>query len=145
MTRVGAAGGAQAAQVFQRRLAWAHGGFHVLSGVWPLVDMGSFERVSGPKVDRWLVRTVAGLLVVNGLTQIAATRDRDGLRSARRLGQGTAGVLGAVDLVYGIRGRISRVYLADAVIELAWIWAWTHAQATGEDSPGSATSTTDPA
>jgi hypothetical protein len=27
--------------------------------------MRSFEAVSGPKVDRWLVETVAGLMVVN--------------------------------------------------------------------------------
>ena len=30
----------------------------------------------------------------------------------------------AIDLVYGGNGRISRIYLADAVVELAWIAAW---------------------
>ena len=87
--------------------------------------MPSFERVFGPKTDRWLVRTVAGLLVTNGIAQLRAQRSAEGLAQARRLGLGTATTLAAVDLVYGATGRISRVYLLDAALELAWIAAWS--------------------
>jgi hypothetical protein len=101
-----------------------HGLFNVVAGVWPLVDMRSFEAVSGPKVDTWLVRTVAGLMVVNGLTQITAPSTPEGLATSRRLGIGTALTLAAVDLRYGSTGRIRRVYLLDAVVEAGWVAAW---------------------
>ena len=99
----------------------------MIFGIWPLVHMPSFEAVSGTKTDQWLVRTVAGLMVVNGLTQLLAARSREGLWLARVVGLGTAGTLGAVDLVYAPGGRISRVYLLDAAVEGVWITAWLSA------------------
>lgn len=109
----------------QSALAKAHGSFNLVSGLWPLVSMGTFERVTGPKVDGWLVRTVAGLLVSTGVAQLAVGSSPDGLKVARLLGQGTAVTLGVVDLVYASRGRISRVYLLDAVVETAWVALWS--------------------
>jgi hypothetical protein len=32
--------------------------FYVITGLWPLVSLGSFERVTGPKTDDWLVHIV---------------------------------------------------------------------------------------
>ena len=94
-------------------------------GLWPLVHMPSFEAVFGPKTDRWLVRTVAGLLVGNGWAQVRAAQEGpDGLRQARRLGIATAATLLAIDLRYAIPGRISRMYLVDAAAEAAWILLW---------------------
>ena len=107
-----------------RALAKAHGIFNIVGGVWPLVSMRTFELVLGPKVDRWLVRTVAGLMVVNGVTQVRAGSSPEGQRLARLLGIGTAATLGSVDLVYAPPGRISRVYLVDAACELAWVALW---------------------
>ena len=112
-----------------RIMARAHGWFNLVSGVWPLISMSSFEAVLGPKVDRWLVRTVAGLLVVNGVAQITARPSDDGLRQAARLGLGTALTLGTIDAVYASRGRISKVYLVDAVFEAAWVAGWLSARA----------------
>ncbi len=111
----------------QARLARAHGVFNVVSGLWPLLNMQSFERVTGPKVDHWLVQTVGGLLVVNGVVQLTAASP-EGLRLARVLGQYTAGVLAAIDLVNAPRGRISKVYLIDAAAELAWVVLWSTAR-----------------
>lgn len=101
----------------------AHGLANILGGVWPLVHLRSFEKVLGPKADKWLVRTVAGLLVVNGATQLASSTP-DRIAQARLLGIGTAAVLAAIDLTYAPTGRISRMYLLDAAVELAWIVAW---------------------
>ena len=42
----------------RRQLAIAQGVYFAATGVWPLIDMRSFERVTGPKADKWLVRTV---------------------------------------------------------------------------------------
>lgn len=98
--------------------------FNAVGGLWPLLHLRSFEAVLGPKVDRWLVYTVAGLMVVVGAAQLTATADSAGARQARRLGVGTALTLGGVDLVYAPRGRISRTYLVDAAAEIGWLLAW---------------------
>lgn len=105
-------------------LARAHGTFNIVGGLWPLLHMKSFEWVLGPKTDRWLVRTVAGLLLTNGLVQLTAGRSRAGLAQARGIGVGTALTLGAIDVIYAPRGRISRVYLLDAALEGAWVLGW---------------------
>jgi hypothetical protein len=106
------------------RLARAHGLFNVVSGLWPLLHMRSFELALGPKVDTWLVRTVAGLLAANGLAQLTAPATDEGLRVAAAIGVGTAATLATVDLVYVPKGRISPVYLVDAAVELGWLAAW---------------------
>jgi hypothetical protein len=105
-------------------LARAQGLFNIAGGVWPLLHMSSFERVLGPKTDRWLVRNVAGLMVSNGLAQIRAGDSPAALLQARRIGLGTAVTFAAIDVVYVRAGRISRVYLLDAALECGWIAAW---------------------
>ncbi len=105
-------------------LARAHGLFNAAGGLWPLVHMRSFEAVLGPKTDRWLVQTVAGLMLGNGLAQTFATPSPDGLAAARRLGLATALTLATIDVVYAPAGRISKIYLLDAVLELGWVTAW---------------------
>lgn len=105
-------------------LGRAHGVANVVGALWPLLHISSFEMVFGPKTDRWLVKTVAGLLMVNGLTQLTTSSTADGVRQARRLGVGTAAVLAAIDLVYVAAQRISKMYLVDAAVEVGWILAW---------------------
>jgi hypothetical protein len=105
-------------------LGRAHGLANLVGGLWPLLHISSFEMVFGPKTDRWLVKTVAGLLVVNGLTQLTTSSTADGVRQARRLGVGTAAVLAAIDLMYVPARRISKMYLVDAALEVGWIISW---------------------
>jgi|RhiMetdeSRZDD1v2_1073273.scaffolds.fasta_scaffold1275505_2 hypothetical protein len=105
-------------------LGRAQGVANLVGGLWPLVHLRSFEMVFGPKTDRWLVKTVAGLLIVNGVTQLTTSSTAIGVGQARRLGLGTAAVLAAIDLVYVPARRISKMYLVDAVIEVGWIMAW---------------------
>ena len=45
-----------------RSLALAQGLCFTATGLWPLMHMPSFEAVTDPKEDKWLVRTV-GVLV----------------------------------------------------------------------------------
>ena len=105
-------------------LARTHGVANVIGGLWPLLHLKSFEAVFGPKVDRWLVKTVSGLLVVNGMTLLGTTSSPESVAQARRLGVGTAAVLAMIDLVYAPIGRISKMYLADAAVEIGWIVVW---------------------
>ena len=49
------------------RLARLQAVFYIVTGVWPIVSMRSFEAITGPKVDRWLVKTVGALVAVIGV------------------------------------------------------------------------------
>src|SRR5438067_11801258 len=55
-----------------RSVAIAQGAYFVATGIWPLLHMPSFEAVTGPKVDKWLVRTVGVLVSVVGGVLVAA-------------------------------------------------------------------------
>jgi hypothetical protein len=117
-------------------LARAHGVANLAGGLWPLLHLRSFEMVFGPKTDRWLVKTVAGLLIVNGITQLATSSSADSMRQARRLGVGTAAVLAVVDMIYVSAGQISKMYLVDAAVEVAWIMAWYQADVPAPTATG---------
>jgi hypothetical protein len=113
----------------------AHGVFNVIGGLWPLVHLCSFEAVFGPKKDRWLVYTVAGLLTSVGYAQLRASTP-DAWPHARRLGMATATTLLTIDLVYVPRGRLRWTYLVDAAGEAALLAAWAvatrnHLRSTG--------------
>lgn len=110
-----------------REVARLQGAFNVLGGLWPLISIRTFEAVYGPKVDRWLEYTVAGLLVTVGAAQATARTDEQ-VRLARILGVGTAATLLAVDVIYVPTGRIRRTYLQDALCESAWLAAWWRAR-----------------
>jgi|SRR5215212_8702816 len=101
-----------------------HGAFNVVGGIWPLLHMRSFEAVLGPKVDRWLVYTVAGLMVSIGMAQLSTSPDPASVRQARRIGIGCAATLAGIDVVYVPLRRISPVYLIDALTEAGWLIAW---------------------
>ncbi|WP_336207316.1 hypothetical protein [Nonomuraea sp. LPB2021202275-12-8] len=108
------------------RLARAHGMFNVAGGLWPVVHMSSFEKVFGPKTDRWLVRTVGGLLTGIGWNQLRAASSPEGVEHARRFGVSAASTLLRIDLMYALTGRIPAAYLLDAAAEAGWIYAWRH-------------------
>lgn len=93
--------------------------YYALTGLWPLIDMRSFERMTGPKTDRWLVKTVGALVVANALALALAARRRETSAEALALAAGDALAFTAVDVVFVLRGRIAPIYLADAVAELA--------------------------
>jgi len=47
-------------------VALAQGSYYVLTGVWSLVHIRSFQAVTGPKTDLWLVKTVGVLVIAIG-------------------------------------------------------------------------------
>ena len=95
--------------------------YYLITGAWPILHLGSFEAVSGPKTDDWLVRMVALLVVVIGATLWAAVRRRTWTREIQVLAIGSALAFAAVDIRYALGGTISAIYLADAGLELAFV------------------------
>lgn len=98
--------------------------YWLVGAVWPLVSMGSFERVTGNKRDEWLVRTVALMMLSVLATLETMRRDRPRGRAMRVLGATSTAALGGVALLGPLVGRISKVYLIDAIVDLGLMAAW---------------------
>jgi hypothetical protein len=113
-----------------RRTATFQAAYFLVTGLSPIVSRPTFEAVTGPETDYWLVRTVGALASVIGTTLgVAAYRNRVSSELAV-LGIGSALAFGAVDIFYVTTGRISRVYLADAAVECLIAAGWASATPT---------------
>jgi hypothetical protein len=109
------------------RLFLLQGGYYLITGIWPFVSIRSFEAITGPKVDRWLVKTVAVLVsVVGGVLLLGGVR-RQADAELSLLACGSALGLAAVESTYSLRRRISILYLLDALLELALAAAFARA------------------
>lgn len=93
------------------------GGYYVATGVWPVLHYRSFEAITGPKHDDWLVKTFGLFIAVVGAELMRRS-------DAWMLGAGGATVLGAAEVVYVRRGRISPVYLLDAAASAVFVIGW---------------------
>jgi hypothetical protein len=109
--------------------------FYLITGLWPLLHRRSFQAVTGPKIDWWLVKTVGTLIAVIGsVLGLGWLRRGEESGGAPRpetvlLAVGSAAGLAAVDIAYaGARRRIRPVYLLDAIAEVAlaaaWLYGW---------------------
>ena len=116
------------------RLARLQAILYIVTGIWPLVSMRSFEAVTGPKVDRWLVKTVGVLVTVIGSALALASRRRQFAPEVVLVAAGSAAALATIDTVYVARRRISPVYLLDAIAEIALVAGW--ARLWGQRSRG---------
>jgi hypothetical protein len=107
-----------------KSVAVVQGVYYTIFGLWSLLSISSFQALTGPKTDLWLVKTVGLLLLVSGLIFLAALmRHRIPLEIAA-LGIGTALVLASVDVVYVATNTISRIYLLDALAEIIILVGW---------------------
>lgn len=91
---------------------------YIVTGLWPLIHLSSFELVTGPKTDDWLVRTVGVLLAVIGAVLAAAAAQPRVDRLLSMLAVGIALALASVEVSYVVSGTIGAVYLIDAAVEL---------------------------
>jgi hypothetical protein len=110
--------------VDRRTLAIAQGAYFAGTGAWPLVSRGSFERVTGPKRDFWLVKTLGVLVAVMGGVMVAAGVRERVTPEVQLLGQGSAAGFAIIESYYVQQGRIPPVYLVDAFAELLLLAGW---------------------
>ncbi|MBW3621822.1 MAG: hypothetical protein KY468_00250 [Armatimonadetes bacterium] len=105
-------------------MALTQAALYISTGIWPLVHMKSFVKVTGPKNDYWLVKTVGVLVtVIGGVVGVAGLR-RTKAKEIPLLAMGAAAGLTAIDIIYVIERRILPVYLLDALAELGLIGCW---------------------
>jgi hypothetical protein len=104
--------------------ALGQGAYYALTGIWAILGIKSFQKVTGPKTDIWLVKTVGALVVAIGAALGMAGVRRNDTPEIAVLGAGSAAALGAIDVVYVVRKRISPIYLLDAIAEAGIIAMW---------------------
>ncbi|MCF6157066.1 MAG: hypothetical protein E3K32_00525 [wastewater metagenome] len=106
--------------------ALIQGIYYIITGIWPLMSMRTFQMVTGPKTNHWLVNTVGVLIIVIGgvliITGIRRTVYPD--IEIILLALGSAIGLAAIDIVYVVKKQISPIYLLDMCIEVVFIINW---------------------
>jgi hypothetical protein len=115
-----------------RILSIGQGLFYMITGFWPLFSRRSFEKVTGPKHDFWLVNTVGVIIGSVGLVLISAGYHRRVTPEIRCLAVGTAASLSGIDIFYVSKRRIPRIYLLDAAAEIGLITVWLIEYVTGQ-------------
>src|SRR5947208_3336920 len=83
-------------------LALCQGYAYVILGLWPVIDIISFQQVTGAKTDLWLVKTVGILIAVIGLVFLSAAYRRSIAIEIILLGILSSFVLGFIDVVYAL-------------------------------------------
>jgi hypothetical protein len=114
-------------------LLLTQGLYFAVLGVWPIIDIRSFQAVSGPKTDHlvtgreddhWLVMTVGALITTVGISLLVELRSKHPSLAVTTLAILSALSLAAIDIVYVSRKVIDPIYLADAVVEIVFVGLW---------------------
>jgi hypothetical protein len=95
--------------------------YYLVTGLWPVFDMDTFQAVTGPKTDDWLVNTVGLLAAAIGATLLFGAMRQKLPRETILLAVLSAASFIAIDVVYTTSGTISKIYLADAAVETFFV------------------------
>jgi hypothetical protein len=97
--------------------------YFFMTGIWPMLHIRSFIKVTGPKHDIWLVKTVGVLIVGIALSLFTAAFSTITTASIV-LATAAALALLIIDIYYTYAGKISSIYLLDAAAELILLSVW---------------------
>jgi hypothetical protein len=107
----------------RRAILQAQAAYYITTGLWPLLSRRAFEAVTGPKTDWWLVQMVGLLAAAIGTTLAVGARAETRSPAVRTLAILSALSFSGIDIVHAARGRISKIYLGDAAVELVLVTA----------------------
>ena len=94
--------------------------YYLVTGIWPIIDIKSFMAVTGPKTDIWLVKMVGLLTISISIQMFAELKNRS---SSLRLPITAALSYLIIDSYYALNGTISKVYLADGLLQAGFLIA----------------------
>jgi hypothetical protein len=100
-----------------RSILVVQGVYYLITGIWPLVSIETFEAVTGPKTDDWLVQTVGVLAAVIGATLLVGACRRAPTREAIALAALSILGFATVDVVFVLGDVIGPIYLMDAAVQ----------------------------
>lgn len=98
--------------------------YYAFTGFWPVVEPVSFQAVTGPKTDVWLVQIFGATLGVIGCALLWAFKRQRMSGDLIGVAIGCGAVLVAGDIVFVAVGRIAPIYLADAAVHMALFVLW---------------------
>ncbi len=110
---------------FTSLVLYAHALYLLIGGAWPLLSLPTFEEVTGPKSDHFLVRTVALILVLVA-SILFAQRKSPVERSAVFMAMGVSFILGSVAWISAAGGWVWKIYFIDGGIHLLFACAWVY-------------------
>jgi hypothetical protein len=94
--------------------------YYIFTGLWPVFHMASFEKITGKKTDKWLVKQVGLLAAVIGLALLFAK-----YADKRIIAMPAAIAFTLIDFYYTFVKRIPKVYIGDGLIQIIFLCAWT--------------------
>jgi hypothetical protein len=100
--------------------------YTTITALLAIVDIDSFMKVTGPKNDIWLVKTVSVILLAVGLTFLVHAFQQKISLAAITLALSTSLGLAIIDFHYVSEGVISRVYAADGIIQIIFFIIWIY-------------------
>jgi len=106
------------------RIWLIHAAYDLVTGIWPVFGIESFQKVSGRKTDIWLVKTVTLLILVVGATIGSAGLRKRVTPEIAGLAIGSSAALTTIDVIYVSQRRISPVYLLDGLANVVLIAGW---------------------
>jgi hypothetical protein len=107
-------------------LLWVQGIYTLLTALWGLIDIRSFMRVTGPKTDIWLVKTVSVLLLPITFCFFAALFLNMPFLPVTIIGILTTSGLAAIDFYYTTNRTIKWVYALDGIAEVLFLITWIY-------------------
>ena len=115
-------------------VAVAQAAYFLPTGLWATAGLRSFQALTGPKRELWLVQAAGGLVTAVGAgLALAGWRGRVPTE-LRVIAVGSALTLATIDVVYVARRRISPVYLGDALAEALLLAGWALAEDAAADT-----------
>jgi len=100
------------------------GAYYAVTGVWPVASIRTFEWVTGPKTDDWLVQTVGLIILAIGITLLVGAARQSLTRETAVLAVFSAFVFIGIDVTFVSMGQISSIYLLDAVAQAILLGFW---------------------
>jgi TRAP-type uncharacterized transport system fused permease subunit len=91
-----------------------------------LVHMKSFIAVTGPKLDIWLVQTVAVLILAIGVFILLQLKYHSPIIPVAIMAIIMSAGLAIIDFYYASIDRISDVYALDGILQVAFTVAWLY-------------------
>jgi hypothetical protein len=111
-----------------RLLALGHGFFYVVTGIWPVLSIDTFQAVTGGKRDLWLVKSTGLMIASIGSALMIAGYRGEISPEMRMLAVTSSLSLAGIDLVYVSKRVLGPIYLGDAAGELTLAAAWLLSQ-----------------
>jgi hypothetical protein len=94
------------------------------TALWPLVDIKSFEKITGPKTDEWLVKTVSFLILAIAIALFQSWRAKSYPPAIIALAVVSCLGLAAIDFYFSAAKIIDPVYALDGILQVVFVFNW---------------------